>query len=293
MNVPTRTIACTLVVVSVVGASLFSSTCCYAAEPVTPPSGSRQHSRSVCSHPVSRAGATQRELIRPRELLLLYGSLAAPIALSPSGGDHALRRFAQTTLGGSYKPESVTLAVPYAAAALGVLSYPSSLLFGNCQAQRTSSALVFALSETLLVVGLQKWIFGRAFPTNGRDPYATDRLEHPEDAHVYTPFARGLNAALPSGHTATMFALAAALRASSKNWGAWRYLGYPFAVAVGLGMWWGDHHWASDVLSGALLGEAIGSAAGRAWSESPSTTNISWSILPARDGLLLSVSGQM
>src|SRR5690606_29411217 len=103
----------------------------------------------------------------------------------------------------------------------------------------------------------------------GRSPDDPEVLEHPEDGNSWAPFQRGLGA-FPSGHTAFFFAAAGALRAASPESGLFRYVGYPVAAAVGFAMWYGDHHWASDVLSGALLGEAIGAAAGRAWSNTDS-----------------------
>jgi hypothetical protein len=44
--------------------------------------------------------------------------------------------------------------------------------------------------------------------------------------------------------------------------GVLRYAGYVLATAVSAGMLYGDHHWTSDVISGALLGEAIGRSFG-------------------------------
>jgi membrane-associated phospholipid phosphatase len=64
-----------------------------------------------------------------------------------------------------------------------------------------------------------------------------------------------------------MFAGAAAFRASRPELGWVSWLGYPLAVGVAGGMWLGDHHWASDILSGALLGEAIGGSVGQTFSE--------------------------
>jgi membrane-associated phospholipid phosphatase len=40
-------------------------------------------------------------------------------------------------------------------------------------------------------------------------------------------------------------------------------VGYPFALAVGLGMIEGDYHWLSDVVAGGLMGYAIGWVIGR------------------------------
>ena len=218
-------------------------------------------------------------------------SLVAPMMLGPSGADHHLRVVAQRDLGGHYYAERVTLAAPYVTIPMTGLVYAIASATGDCPVQRATSAMLFALTETVVLVGLQKWIFGRAWPTNGRDPYASDRLEHPHDAEVYRPLARGIDAAFPSGHTATMFAAAAALRAASPEWGVWRYIGYPIATAVGLGMWWGDHHWASDIVAGALQGEAIGGSAGRAWAPDSSPDTWSWALLPTQKGALLTVGG--
>jgi hypothetical protein len=63
-----------------------------------------------------------------------------------------------------------------------------------------------------------------------------------------------------------MFAAAAAFRASNPELGVLSFAGYPLALGVAGGMWFGDHHWASDIVSGALLGEAIGGSVGRSFS---------------------------
>lgn len=257
------------------------------AEPQT----SKSATRRLCAAPWRKLDRVHQQLTRPEPLILLQLSFVPPILFSPTGVDHELRRFAQTTLHGSYNPEPFTISAPYVTIAMSGLGFGAAALTRDCNAQRTTSAIAFALFETVLFVGLEKWVVGRAWPTGGRDPYAADRLNHPEDAQDYAPFSRGIDAAWPSGHTASMFAAAAALRASSPQLGIWRYAGYPFAVAVGLGMWWGDHHWASDVLSGAMIGEAIGGAAGRAWAPDVEKEKVSWFLVPSANGLAISASG--
>jgi len=116
------------------------------------------------------------------------------------------------------------------------------------------------------VVGFLKIGVGRQWPNGGADPSAPDRLEHPERAQDFAPFQRGIGA-WPSGHTAILFAGAAAFRASNPELGGWSFAGYPLALAVAGGMWFGDHHWASDILSGAMLGEAIGGSVGKSFSQ--------------------------
>jgi hypothetical protein len=52
-----------------------------------------------------------------------------------------------------------------------------------------------------------------------------------------------------------MFSAAAAFRASNPELGSAAWLGYPLALGVASGMWLGDHHYASDIFSGALFGQ--------------------------------------
>jgi membrane-associated phospholipid phosphatase len=119
---------------------------------------------------------------------------------------------------------------------------------------------------TFVAASALKLAVGRRWPNGGGDPRAPDRLDHPEGARDFKPFQHGFGA-WPSGHTALMFAGASAFRASNPQLGAIAWLGYPLALGVASGMWLGDHHWSSDIVSGALLGEAIGSSVGQSFSE--------------------------
>lgn len=245
----------------------------------------------VCAGPWQRLSETAQELAKPLPLALLGGAVLPPLLLGPTGGDHELRVFVQRDLTGSYYAEPVTIAAPYVALPMTVALWGAAALFASCPVQRVSSALLQGAGLTLATVGLSKWVLGRTWPTGGRDPSADNRLEHPNDAQKYSPFRKGL-AAFPSGHTAIMFSLASALRASAPELGVWRYAGYPIAVAVGFGMWFGDHHWASDVLSGALVGEALGGAAGRAWQPgSEDEVTISYLVLPLPHGVAAGAVG--
>lgn len=252
-------------------------------------------SSALCAGPWQRLDRGAKQLTALPSLILIAGSAIPPLVLAPTGADYELRRFSQTQLGGSYRAESVSLWAPTVTLGATGIVYLSTAWTDSCAAPRQTSAMLQGMLATVSVVALGKWVSGRNWPNGGRDPYASDRLEHPEDARDFAPFSRGINAAFPSGHTALLFSAAAAFRASSPPGVWWRFLGYPVAAAVGFGMWFGDHHWASDILSGAMLGEAIGGAAGRAWAQQEVTASteasVDWSVLPAPGGALLGASG--
>jgi membrane-associated phospholipid phosphatase len=225
--------------------------------------------------PFGRLGETAQHLGEPLPLLLITGSVAPPLAFAPAGVDHHLRLVAQRDLGGRHGLEPVSVIAPYAIAAGVLVGYGVSLAAGACAWQRPQAAVLQAMALTFGTVALLKWTVGREWPAGGGDPDAPDRLEHPERAESFRPFQNGFGA-WPSGHTAVAFSAAAALRTSVADlgWPAW--LGYPIAVAIGVGMWIGDHHFASDILSGALLGEAIGASTGKAFAKTPETPSVAF-----------------
>jgi membrane-associated phospholipid phosphatase len=245
--------------------------------------------KSACGLPWERLDEGARNLARPYSLSLTGAAVLPPIALAPTGADYDLRRTSQLELGGSYSPEPVSLAAPYVFYPASWLFFVGSAALGYCPGQTRSVAIIQATSETLLVVGLIKWTTGRTWPLGGRAPDHPEVLEHPEDGNSWAPFRSGLGA-FPSGHTAFFFAAAGAFRAASPDLGILRYAGYPVAAAIGFAMWYGDHHWASDVLSGALLGEAIGAAAGRTWAPAGRDEEVSFLVLPTRTGALGALS---
>jgi len=228
----------------------------------------RAEAEPACAEtkPWSRLGNTAENFARPMPLALTWFSVLAPLSLAPTGADHELRLVAQRDAFGKPRLEPVSVWAPYVLGTGLLIGYTVSLATGSCSTQRVLAPILQAGVLTYGVVGLLKVGVGRQWPNGGADPNAHDRLEQPGRAQDFAPFERGIGA-WPSGHTAVMFAGAAAFRAGNPQLGWLSFAGYPLAVAVAGGMWFGDHHWASDIVSGALIGEAIGGSAGRSFSE--------------------------
>ena len=221
-----------------------------------------------CSNaePWSGLSRTGRHFAEPLPLALSTVAVIAPFGFIPTGLDHEARLAAQRDLSGKPNLEPISLWTPYVLGGGMLVSYGLGVAFGSCATKRALSPVIQAGFLSFATIGVLKFGVGRRFPNGGRDPRASDRLDHPEHAREFAPFQRGFGA-WPSGHTALMFAGASAFRASNPELGWASWLGYPLAVGVAGGMWLGDHHWASDIVSGALIGEAIGSSVGQSFSE--------------------------
>lgn len=239
--------------------------------------------------PWNHLGSSLQNLAEPRPLVLAGLAPITAGLLIPTGLDHRLRVYSQTDLGGHYYYEPVSVPAPYVLFGALLVGYGGSVALSACEWQRPQAAMLQAMALTAMTVSLLKISVGREWPNAGRDPASPDRLEHPEFATDFTPFQRF--GAWPSGHTASMFAAASALRGSARSlgWPAW--LGYPFAVGVGLGMAMNDRHWVADIVAGALLGEAVGSSVGQSFfATGASSVNVG--VLPAgAGGVLFSAVG--
>ncbi len=216
--------------------------------------------------PWSNLAESGSHFARPVPLTLTALAVVTPFAMAPTGLDHQVRLVAQRDLFGKPQLEPVSVWTPYVLAGGVFISYGVAALADSCAAKRRIAPVLQAGVLTFGTVAILKFGVGRQWPNGGRNPDAPDRLDHPEYAHDFAPFQRPY-AAWPSGHTSLMFAGAAAFRAANPDLGLAAWLGYPLALGVASGMWLGDHHWGSDIISGALLGEAIGSSVGQSFSE--------------------------
>jgi membrane-associated phospholipid phosphatase len=198
--------------------------------------------------------------------------------MAPTGLDHDLRVIAQEELGGRHDLEPVSVLAPYVLGGGVLVGYTLSAATSACDWQRPQAAMLQAMALSVGSTVLLKWAVGREWPNAGLDPDDPERLEHPERAQHFTPF-RSFGS-WPSGHTSFMFAAASSFRTSTPGLGVVSWLGYPFAVGVAAGMWIGDHHWASDIVSGALLGEALGASVGYGFAPSARDA-VTFGIVPA------------
>ncbi|NVB83979.1 MAG: phosphatase PAP2 family protein [Kofleriaceae bacterium] len=134
---------------------------------------------------------------------------------------------------------------------------PSIWVVGLLTHDRTlagaGSAVIESILVTVTTMGALKFATGRVWPRDG------NLVDYSKD---FDPFRNG-TAAWPSGHAATTTTITAALTAYyPEHW--WiPAIGYPLAAYLGIGMVDRNSHWASDLVSGMLLGQAVGYSIGR------------------------------
>jgi len=118
----------------------------------------------------------------------------------------------------------------------------------------TEALAIGAVTGTVL-----KDFFGRA------RPFVDTTSPNPDDWKLLRGFHAGESyRSFPSGHTTAAFAAAAAVSAETSRW--WpqlTYFGigpvlYVGATAVGLSRMYNNRHWASDVITGAMIGTFAG-----------------------------------
>ena len=150
------------------------------------------------------------------------------------------------------------------------IALPGSMVIGV--AMYTTGRLTH--SERLAQVGLhgtEALAIGAVTGTVLKDflgrarPFVDTAGPNPDDWQLLRGFKAGENyRSFPSGHTTAAFAAAAAVSAETSRW--WpqaTYFGigpvlYAGAAAVGVSRMYNNRHWASDVITGAMIGTFAG-----------------------------------
>lgn len=246
--------------------------------------------------PLDRLGAHVATIATsPLAWAALGGGAAATAALSASAADHEIRVALQKDLGSKAFGDSMVVA----GYGLPVLLPASLYLGGVLGADRDLRGAGAASMQAVLVAcgftGALKLATGRPYPAHGGSPRDPNRLEHPEYAREWSWFHPGGSLAWPSGHATCSFAVAASLSAYWPDAPTVPLVLYPIATAIGAGMLIGDHHWTSDVLVGAALGQVIGWSIGRSFRRDEEGAARDVAVAPAAipGGWAVTVSGSL
>jgi membrane-associated phospholipid phosphatase len=216
--------------------------------------------------PVDSLGDDTVRAFTGPSLLWFGGAVLGTAALSPTGGDHAVRVALIRHVDAPFYGD----AAYYGGYVLPVIVAPGIYLSGlvakDSALAGAGSAATQALALTVVTTVVLKVGTGRPFPMHGGDPRAPDRLDHPGYAREWVPFGFGGRYAWPSGHTSSAISIADALTAYTHD-PVVAAVSYPVSLGIGFGMMVGDHHWTSDVVAGALIGQAIGFSVGTSFRE--------------------------
>lgn len=168
--------------------------------------------------------------------------------------------------------------------------YTWGFVWGSAGWQMHGSAALQALGVTGGLTVALKSLTGRRGPeknlANPGQPNDTSSFRRTADAadfqfEFWKNFERSDGRFFwPSGHTSSTFALAASFTATTRSW--WiGIFSYGLATTMGYAMIDGDHHWVSDVISGALLGHIVGWTVGSSfYNRSTGNQAGSWQLTP-------------
>jgi membrane-associated phospholipid phosphatase len=224
-----------------------------ADEPATPPFPT----------PITALGDDLIDAFSGTHLIYFGLAVAETPVLSLSGADFAIRRAIQENLRAPAFGDAAYYTGYIAPAVVAPGLYLIALAAGDSVLAGGGAAATQALAITLATTLVLKVGTGRPFPNDGNDPRDPRRLDDSQHARSFAPFAFSGRYAWPSGHTSSTISIAAALTAFYPDELWVPFVSYPIALAIGAGMLVGDHHWASDVIAGALIGQAIGGSVGR------------------------------
>jgi membrane-associated phospholipid phosphatase len=180
--------------------------------------------------------------------------------------------------------------------------YVGGLLAHDPELATAGAAAIQAIVLQAVVVSTLKWLTDRATPGNSHAKrLSSGFLDHDSNDPTdfdFNPFNLSGGVNWPSGHTASMFALVSTLVAyyPDEIWLA--VIGYPIALAVGVGMIEANYHWVSDVVAGALIGHIIGWVTGKQFRsafdaqrsrarDTTEATSVQLRVLPTPRGLML------
>lgn len=241
---------------------------------------------AVC--PPARADDTPSEPgpIQPWELLgsnlgRIYGwpnvmySVAA-VAVTPPlvlWADEPVQEFFQDEDPLTNRFGNVMLIVGYGMPVVVPLTVYLVGLGGDDELLTAGSAAIQAVVVQAVVTTTLKWLTDRAGPLvdgkTARKHWSESRFTYSNEADHFNfnPFDLEGSLSWPSGHTMGNVALVASLTAFYPDEVWLPIIGYPLALAIGVGMIEGDYHWLSDVVAGALMGQVIGWQIGRGFRE--------------------------
>jgi membrane-associated phospholipid phosphatase len=205
----------------------------------------------------TEAGPPTKSLFTWRDGLLLGGLTILTAAVAPI--DVAIaNRLSDSTVQenrfiGTLAAIVRDVATPYSAY-IGVSLYAYGRLANDDRAadlglHGTEALLIGAVSGALF-----KGLFGRERPFVKRNPYSYK---------LGRGFGEGQYRSMPSGHTISAFAAAAAVTSETRRW--WRgsevYIGplmYGGAALAGISRIYHNRHWMSDIMMGAAIGTLAG-----------------------------------
>ena len=145
--------------------------------------------------------------------------------------------------------------------------YFTGLAVRDEKLQLTAMALTQTLMLTMAFQTSLKMITGRAWPgiVDGWDSGLSKRSSKADDySGEFNWFNPDVVGGWPSGHTANAFAAAAAIAQIYHDNILLKVIMFTYSSLLSVGMSVYDH-WASDALSGALIGYAIGTTVGKSY----------------------------
>jgi membrane-associated phospholipid phosphatase len=204
--------------------------------------------------PVDALGSDLAGAFGGINLLFYAGAVGGSAAMAFSGADESLRQATQEHFASSTYGTGASLFGYILPLTVAPGTWLAGVVLGDRDAAGAGSAAVQALAVASATTFVLKVSVGRVYP--------------PGDAHAFAPFQiwSWPFAAWPSGHATSAFSVVAALTGYYGSDELWiPFVGYPAAVAIGLGLLAGDEHWTSDLLAGAVIGQCIGWSIGRAF----------------------------